>query len=267
MKALLLDFGGTLDSDGVHWSSIYARAFAEAGLPLEREALDRAFLTSERDLDVLPEVAGFGVREHVLWQVRRMLQILNERSVLVFKHWTGGVEYSPSDTHHHSRVQVVDGTPDQTAERVTDRVLVPVLAKLEHSRRLLQQHGPRYRMALVSNFTPNLPKVLAETGLEGLVGRVYCSALVGLRKPDHAIFHLALGDLGVLPHQAAMIGDSLTNDIMPAKDLGLTTFWIRGDRVFGKGDEGAADHVVTCLEEALELCGQEPGFEVRREAP
>ena len=258
-KALLLDFGGTLDSDGVHWSTIYAGAFAEAGLTVEREALDQAFLKSERDLDVLAGVADLGLRDHVLWQVRRMLQLLIERSVLVFNHWTGGVELSPLDTHQRCAPRVVDGTPEQAAERVTDRVLLPVERKLEHSRQLLQQCQSQYRMALVSNFTPNLPIILAETGLEGLVGQVYCSALVGLRKPDHAIFHLVLDELGVQPEQAAMIGDSLTNDIMPAREVGLTTLWIRGDRVFGKGDESAADHVVGCLEEALQICGQDPG--------
>ncbi len=258
-EALLLDFGGTLDSDGVHWSTIYAMSFTEAGIDLERKALDGAFLQSERDLDVYPDVARLGLRDHVLWQVRRMLQLLIERSVVVFNHRTGGGEDSPPDTVLPPGTVRVDGTPEQAAQRVTDRVLVPVQAKLEHSRGLLAQHGPAYRMALVSNFTPNLPKILAETGLEGLVGRVYCSAIVGLRKPDHAFFHHVLGELGVPAERAAMVGDSLTNDIMPAKELGLTTCWIRGDRVFGKGDESAADHVVSCLEEALRICAGDPG--------
>ena len=260
LMALLLDFGGTLDSDGVHWSTIYAGAFAEAGLELERESLDQAFLQSEGDLDVLPTVAELGLRDHVLWQVQRMLQILIERSVLVFNHWTGGVEHSPPDTHSGCGPRVVDGTPEQAAGRVTDRVLLPVVAKLEHSRGLLLRCQSRYRMALVSNFTPNLPKILAESDLTGVVGRVYCSALVGLRKPDLDVFHLVLDELGVRPDQAAMIGDSLTNDIMPAHEVGLTTLWIRGDRVFGKGDLSAADHVVSCLEEALEICRLDPGI-------
>ena len=266
-EALLLDFGGTLDSDGVHWSTIYARAFAEAGLELERAELDQAFLRSERDLDVLPTVAELGLRDHVLWQVQRMLQILIERSVLVFNHWTGGVEHSPPDSHSHCGPPVVDGTPEQAAESVTDRVLVPVERKLQHSRGLLLRCQPHYQMALVSNFTPNLPKILAEAGLDGLVGRVYCSALVGLRKPNLDIFHLVLDELGVRPDQAAMIGDSLTNDIMPAHEVGLTTLWIRGDQVFGKGDLSAADHVVSCVEEALEICGLEAGSVASEEAP
>ena len=203
LEALRLDFGGTLDSDGVHWSTIYAQALAEAGLEVERDTLDQAFLESERDLDVLPHVADLGLRDHVLWQVRRMLQLLNERSVLVFNHSTGGGESSPPDTHSDTVPRVVHGTREWAAERVTDRVLVPVVAKLEHSRVLLSRCAPRYHMALVSNFTPNLPKILAETGLDEVVGRVYCSALVGLRKPDHAIFHKVLDELGVEPGQAA----------------------------------------------------------------
>ena len=255
-EVLLLDFGGTLDSDGVHWSTIYAGAFDEAGLEVSRQELDRAFLQSERELDELPQIDRLNLHGHVGWQVRRMLQLLNERSVLVVKHWTGGVEHSPPDTavptpgEPHS---VYDSTLDGATRQVTERVLVPVQAKLEHSRLLLQHHGQSRRLVLVSNFTPNLPIILSDSGLMGLFERVYCSAIIGLRKPDQRIFQLILDDLGLAPARVAMIGDSLTNDIMPAHQAGLQTVWIRGDRVFGEGDPEAADRVVESVQQALEL--------------
>jgi len=43
----------------------------------------------------------------------------------------------------------------------------------------------------------------------------------GRAKPDLAIFHQALGDLN--PADCVMIGDSLANDITPARELGLQT--------------------------------------------
>ena len=48
------------------------------------------------------------------------------------------------------------------------------------------------------------------------------SALVGLRKPDPAIFYLALEQLGVEPQQALFVDDMIYNvDI--ARELGIPT--------------------------------------------
>ena len=48
------------------------------------------------------------------------------------------------------------------------------------------------------------------------------SAYVGLRKPDPAIFHLALDQLGVAPEQAIFLDDSLRN-VDSARELGIHT--------------------------------------------
>lgn len=240
LRALLLDFGGTLDSDGVHWSTIYAEAFTEAGLLLDRQILDRAFLDSEKLLDNLPDIAGFGLEQHVRWQVQQMLQQLHACSAL------GGQNSTP------------DGQ-SSTAEAITALVLEPVRRHLSRSRELLALHCARFRLALISNFTENLHLILQETGLKEHLEVVLCSAEEGIKKPAPAIFRLALDRLGLRPEEAAMIGDSLVNDIVPAKALGLKTLWIKGDRVFGQGDEGAADHVVKNLAEALNICAADRG--------
>jgi epoxide hydrolase-like predicted phosphatase len=48
------------------------------------------------------------------------------------------------------------------------------------------------------------------------------SAYVGLRKPDPAIFHLTLNQLGVAPQQAVFLDDSLRN-VDSARELGIHT--------------------------------------------
>jgi putative hydrolase of the HAD superfamily len=47
------------------------------------------------------------------------------------------------------------------------------------------------------------------------------SHLVGLRKPDAAIFHYALEKLDVAPHEAVYIGDSYGHDVLGAQNAGL----------------------------------------------
>ena len=135
-----------------------------------------------------------------------------------------------------------------------DMAVQPMREALAVSRGLLGKYRERFTFAIVSNFTPNLHVILDKEGVAPLVDHVFCSSSVGLRKPDPEIFRLALGKLGMAPREVAMVGDSLTADIMPAKALGLTTCWIRGDRVFIKGDEGAADHEVSGLGQALKIC-------------
>ena len=59
--------------------------------------------------------------------------------------------------------------------------------------------------------------------LESLLDDVLVSEAVGLRKPDPAIFHLALSRLGVSPDEALFVGDSPTNDISGPQSAGLRT--------------------------------------------
>jgi putative hydrolase of the HAD superfamily len=219
IEAVLLDFGGTLDSEGLHWSTQMALAFAAAGLAAPRSELDRAFLAADRELERSPAVAGLGLQAHVELVARLMLREL--------------------------------ALPDAHAPAVARAFGARAEPHLRRSRELLAALRPALRLALVSNFTPNLDLILAETGLAPLFDRVVCSATAGCRKPEPAIFQLALDALGVAPRAAAMVGDSLASDIAPAKALGLTTVWIRGDRVFVRADESAADHVAGDLAAAL----------------
>lgn len=219
-RAVLLDFGGTLDSAGVHWSTLLARAFVAAGVTLERRLLDQAFLAADQELARASDVAGLGLGAHVERQARLMLDRL--------------------------------GLEAARAPEIAGPVVAEARAYLARSRALLESHRVEFTFALVSNFTANLERIVAEVGIAPLLGAVLCSAVEGVSKPDPALFRRALERLSAAPAEAAMVGDSLPSDIMPAKALGLTTVWIRGDQVFGRGDESAADHVVPDLAGALD---------------
>ena len=226
-RALLLDFGGTLDSDGQHWSTQFAQAFTDVQLSVERGALDRAFLAADGELRVLPGIAQLDLRSHVLAQARLML----------------------------ARLDLSVDLGDAVAEAFVSRSV----CHLDRSRRILERHRDRCLYGLVSNFTPNLPRIVEQSGLSHLVDTVVCSELEGVAKPDPALFRIALDRLGVAPGQAAMVGDSLASDIVPARGLGLTTCWIRGDMVFVADDARAAHHVVRSLSQAIE-CLEQDGF-------
>ncbi|HSK15486.1 MAG TPA: HAD family hydrolase [Gaiellaceae bacterium] len=88
---------------------------------------------------------------------------------------------------------------------------------------------------LVSNaFDPGwlLHEDLARMGLAERLDAAVFSSEVGKRKPHPAVFEAALERLGVVPEEAAFVGDRRYEDVRGAKELGMTTiqaFWFRAD--------------------------------------
>ncbi len=83
----------------------------------------------------------------------------------------------------------------------------------------------RYQVALLSNASPNQASRVRESfGFDiDVEFDVYInSALVGLRKPDPAIFELTLEQLGIAPQQAIFV-DDLVYNVDAARELGIHT--------------------------------------------
>ncbi len=62
-------------------------------------------------------------------------------------------------------------------------------------------------------------------GLRDLVDSMTISEEAGVTKPDLRIFHIALERLGCSASEVVLIGDSWTNDIQPARTLGIHSIW------------------------------------------
>ena len=89
-------------------------------------------------------------------------------------------------------------------------------------------HGP-YRTGLLSNASDAVtPAFIAERyGLGGLFDVEIVSALVGLAKPDAAIYRLALDRLGTAPEETAFVDDNLPN-VAAAAELGIQAIRFTG---------------------------------------
>src|SRR5258707_5605386 len=61
-KAILFDFGGTLDDDGLHWPLRFHMAYREAGGELAWRDFEALFKTTDRDLAELPKIRTMGQR-------------------------------------------------------------------------------------------------------------------------------------------------------------------------------------------------------------
>jgi len=90
----------------------------------------------------------------------------------------------------------------------------------------LRSHG--LRLGLASNTARDLPAFVSHhrLGVDAAIG----AREHGKTKPDPSIFSAVLAELGVEPASAAMVGDSLEDDVGGAIALGMRAFLVdRGD--------------------------------------
>lgn len=91
----------------------------------------------------------------------------------------------------------------------------------------LRELSNRYHIGIIANQSPGTDRRLKACGLRPYIKLVIASAEEGISKPDPEIFRIALARSCCRPENAAMIGDRIDNDIVPAKLLGMKTIWIR----------------------------------------
>jgi len=77
------------------------------------------------------------------------------------------------------------------------------------------------RLGVVSNGDGRVEEALIAAGLRDRFEVVLDSAVVGVEKPDPAIFRAALGALGVAPAEALYVGDLYEVDVVGARAAGM----------------------------------------------
>lgn len=190
--AILFDFGGTLDSDGVPWKARVARLFEDAGVATGA-GFDPVFYAADDAL-----VGTVGTDLPLRYTVERLVVPLAEAL----------------------------GASGDVAAGVAGRFTDEMLDTLRTRAPLLASLARRYRLGIVSNFYGNLERVCADAGLTPFFGAIVDSARVGAEKPDPRIFGAALAALDVLPSDALFVGDSLPRDMAGARGIGMAHAWL-----------------------------------------
>lgn len=226
-KALLFDFGGTLDTDGIHWSEKFFEVYMQFHIPISKENFREAFVYSERTIVNIIK-PDFNLKQTLKTQLKYQLEYLQKNNFLpeVFSFIT---------------------------DELTEYCYRTVVQNVEISKEILEQLSPEYLLAVISNFYGNIETVLEELSLKKYFTSILDSAVVGIRKPDPKIFEIALNELGVNPNDAVMIGDSYTNDIVPAKLIGCKTIWINNNGWEEQNENNKADIIIKSFKELPEI--------------
>jgi putative hydrolase of the HAD superfamily len=82
-------------------------------------------------------------------------------------------------------------------------------------------------VGVVSNSEGHLEELVAELGWAGDLPVVADSGVLGVEKPDAAIFRWAADRLGVAPDQMVHVGDSAAADVDGARGAGMRAIWFR----------------------------------------
>ena len=235
IKAILFDYGATLDTFGQHWGMVIWHGYEHLGIPVTEAQYREAYVYGERTL---------GSKE-IIRQTDTFLTTLKVKIDLQFDYLRDSGAWLPEC--------------DERAEKhdaLVEYLYSGLQRNMEHTRQILSQLREKgIPMALVSNFYGNVETVLGEMQLRDFFCDVIESAQVGIRKPDPRLYALGVEALRkkLLPEHLdesdiLVVGDSIQKDIIPAKSLGCKTAWFKGEGWKKEPvDETIPDFVITDL--------------------
>ena len=226
IKGIIFDYGGTLDTNGVHWFHIFRQVYAKHLPQVNEEQLREAYIYGERYL----------ATHHVIESSDDFLSMLIKKIAI-----------------QTSQLGIED---EDVIKKLAEDCDALVRTNMQTTSEVLDRLSGRYPLVLVSNFYGNIHAVLRSYGIENYFNDIIESAIVGIRKPDPQIFALGVKALGLQPDETLVIGDSYSKDIAPAHSIGCRTLWLKGqgwDTKEDCTDTPCADAVISALPQALEL--------------
>lgn len=231
IQGVIFDYGGTIDTNGRHWAEVLWGKYEEIHVPVGKAAFREAYVHGERTLARFPFVKPDDNFRDVL-RVKTRIQI----------DWL--VE--------NGKLSRGEADAEQYAVRIADGCYAYVLEVLKRTRPVVQTLSERYKLVLVSNFYGNIQAVLKDFALDGFFPRIVESSVVGVRKPDPAIYRLGVEAMGFPAGQVLVVGDSFSKDMVPAKQVGCKAAWLKGEGWGGEEtDESLPDIVITDLSALL----------------
>ena len=137
IKGIIFDYGGTLDTDGVHWFHIFRQAYAQRLPQVSEEQLRNAYVYAERHL----------ATHHVREPTDDFLSMLRKKIAI-----------------QTSQLGIGD---DAVTNGLAEDCDALVRTNMQATHRILDTLSARYPLVLVSNFYGNIHAVLSAYGLDG----------------------------------------------------------------------------------------------------
>ena len=226
VRALLLDFGGTLASERASRASMYAAAGGRFGLAVGEERMGELMRAAHA---ALPVRVGGRFRYGERW-----FGAFIER---IFVRELGLAPERLADLTAELLARFADPSsfrPTPGAEELLDAA---------------RRRG--LRAAVVSNWSERLEPLLEGLGLRRRLDAVLASAIEEVEKPDPELFRRALARLGVEARAALHLGNHWVNDVAGARAAGITPIFYDPSGTMAPSRDGVT--VVASLLAVIEL--------------
>lgn len=224
ITGLIFDYGGTIDSNGLHWAEVIWKAYESVLVPVSKGDFREAYVYGERTLALNPLIKPhYTFKEVLRTKIDLQMQWLQTN-------------------HKFPENHIMN---EDTSEAIADWCYDFAKRTTSKAKQTLHKLAAQYPMVLVSNFYGNIETVLKDFDLDCFFPTIVESAVVGVRKPDPQIFRLGVDQLNMNAQNIVVIGDSYTKDIVPASSIGCKTVWLKniGWEAY-KGNE-TADRVIS----------------------
>lgn len=230
IKGIIFDYGGTIDSRGVHWSEIIWDGYQSANINIDKDSFRECYVYAEREL-----ARTLHILPHHNFYDLLLIKMRIELGYLVDQN-----KFDATNLEEKA-VIIAQYCYDQARNSI------------EEARPTLQALYERYPMVLVSNFYGNVESVLTDFNLRHFFKEIIESAVVGVRKPDPQIFALGVKALGLEAGDVLVIGDSYKKDIVPAESLGCSVAWLKGKGWTAQEDAVSHPSIITKLSDVLDV--------------
>lgn len=201
IKGIIFDYGGTIDTNGIHWAEVIWEEYCRNCIPLEKVLFREAYVYGERELALNPIIKPTDTFRTLLYKkIALQACFLHEKGISMSK---------------------------EQADIIAEGCYKKVLETLEKNYSVVEKISKHYPLTLVTNFYGNISVVLKEFSLNKYFPRIVESSVVGLRKPDPALFAMGVETFGLHPEEVLVIGDSYRKDIYPARTLGCKAIWLK----------------------------------------
>jgi haloacid dehalogenase superfamily, subfamily IA, variant 1 with third motif having Dx(3-4)D or Dx(3-4)E len=228
MKAVLFDFGGTIDTNGIHWSEKFWDVYQMHSVPVSKQDYEKAYIFAENNITGQIK-QGFGFKDTLEMQIKLQIEYLQKMKIL-----NGNLSKN-------------------IIEELTNSCYYSVTETISNIKNYIETLSNGYTLGVVSNFYGNLETVLKEFSLYKYFSSIVDSEIVGLKKPDPQIYIHSLTELKSSPCETWMVGDSYERDIQPAKKAGCKTIWLDVKSWKRPTDTRDADFIIKSLTELINI--------------
>ncbi|MCP4754911.1 MAG: HAD family hydrolase [Proteobacteria bacterium] len=199
IKAILFDFGGTLDSDGIDW---FPRIYGGVLKQVQELDFEVFQICARQAADELSRDEGTG-RLNMDQTVFRLCEVI------------------------HNELRTADPEYGEWNHReVAEEFVADAHDCLERNQEVLRKLNRKYRLGCISNNWGNVAGWCRQYQLDSYFETMIDSALVGSVKPDRIIFQTALNEMGLSPRECIYVGDNYSCDVLGAHAVGMKPIWI-----------------------------------------